>query len=258
MNRVPMVDIHSHILPGIDDGARTLEESLEMLRIAAAAGTTDIVATPHANSEFSYNPGQIQQLLRDLSDKSEGLINLHLGCDFHLNYPNLQDALAHPRKYTINNHLYLMVELPEFVVLSSTRDALRQLIRLDIIPVITHPERNPSVQANLPELQSWVADGCLLQVTGQSLFGNFGAPAKRAAHALLDADLVHFIASDAHDCIQRSPDLSKAFKYILSRYGSLKAETLLVSHPAAVLSGLPLFHSEKKSKKFNKLFPFFK
>lgn len=229
-----------------------------MLNIAVAAGTTDIVATPHANSEFPYDVARVTNTFQELSDKSAGLINLHLGCDFHLNYKNLQDAVLFPDKYTINHHQYLMVELPELVPLFTTRDALRQLIQAGIIPVITHPERNASLQSNLHELHSWVAIGCLVQVTAQSLFGDFGPAAKRASHSLLDANSAHFLASDAHDCTHRTPDLSKCFNYISSRYGPLRAEELFLSNPAAVLCGRRVFRSQKNPKEIAKLFRFWK
>src|SRR3954465_1293240 len=96
-----MVDIHSHILPGLDDGAQSMEESVEMLAIAAASGTTDIVATPHANGEFRFEPERIQRLFQDLSGRKNVSIRIHLGCDFHLNYDNLLDAINDPAKYTI-------------------------------------------------------------------------------------------------------------------------------------------------------------
>jgi protein-tyrosine phosphatase len=151
-----MVDIHSHILPGLDDGAQSMEESVEMLAIAAAAGTTDIVATPHANAQFRFDPELVRQLFRDLSGRTTVSIRIHLGCDFHLNYDNLLNAIKDPAKYTINNHQYLMVELPDLVALPAVKKALNQLTGAGVIPVITHPERNRSLQAELRELERWV------------------------------------------------------------------------------------------------------
>jgi protein-tyrosine phosphatase len=89
-----MIDIHSHILPGVDDGAPTLDDSLAMLRVAAASGTTDIVATPHASPQFPYDESKIQHAFQLLSEHAQGIINLHLGCDFHLTYANISDALV--------------------------------------------------------------------------------------------------------------------------------------------------------------------
>ena len=252
-----MVDLHSHFLPGVDDGAQTLEESLEMLHLAAASGTTDIVATPHANSEFTFDPAVIEQLFRDLAGKTAGLISLHKGCDFHLNFDNLMDALDSPAKYTVNGGRYLMVELPDLVSLSAMQTALSRLLNVRIIPVITHPERNPSVQPRLKELEAWVRSGCLLQVTGQSLLGRFGSSAQRAGESLLNSDLVHFIASDAHDCNDRPPDLSKAYQLVLDRWGKERADALFVSNPSAVIWDEALmFVAPKPSKK--SLFSFWK
>lgn len=235
-----MVDIHSHVLPGLDDGARTVDESLEMLKLAAASGTTDIVATPHANAEFRFDPQRVQEVFRDLTDKSSKIIKLHLGCDFHVNYDNLHDALGDPAKYTINHGPYLMVELPDLLAVSAMRNTLQRLIRADILPVITHPERNFSLQAKLQELAAWVRDGCFVQVTGQSFLGRFGPVAQQAAEWLTKAGLVHFVASDAHDCIDRPPDLSEAYAHIRSRYGTERADLLFIHNPTAVLWGDPI------------------
>lgn len=232
-----MVDIHSHILPGLDDGAQTMEDSLEMLRIAAASGTTDIVATPHANSEFAFDPKLVKSLCDDLGERARGLINIHSGCDFHVSFENLQDALQNPEKFTINHRRYLMVELPDMVALPPMRSAMQRLLNARISPIITHPERNPSLQGRLQDLHQWVQDGCLLQITGQSLLGRFGASAQRAADYLLSANLVHFIASDAHDTQDRTPDLSEPYRYISEHYGPARANLLFTENPAAALWG---------------------
>ena len=174
-----MIDIHSHILPGVDDGPTSMEESLQMIRLAAASGTTEIVATPHACPQFFFDEPRVQALFDRLSEESRGLISLHLGCDFHLSYANLIDALDNPRKYTINHGRYLMVELPELISFSTVREGLNQLIKADITPVITHPERNMSLQQKSDELMRWIDDGCCTQVTAQSFLGRFGPIARQ-------------------------------------------------------------------------------
>ncbi len=232
-----MIDIHSHILPGLDDGARSVDESLEMLRLAAGSGTTDIVATPHASSQFSFDHARVDESFRDLAERSGGLISLHLGCDFHLTYDNVSDALRNPTKYTINNKQYLMLELPDLVALPIVRQAVRQLISAGLIPIITHPERNLSFQRKIDELAHWIEDSCLVQVTGQSFLGRFGPIAKNIADKLMAAGLIHFVASDAHDCVDRPPDLSKAYKYISSRYGIERADSVCTYNPACVIAG---------------------
>jgi len=158
-----LVDIHSHILPGIDDGAQSLDESLAMLEVATASGTTDIVATPHANSAYAYDEQIVDNLIGQLSRQSNSSIRIHRGCDFHLNFDNLSNALKSPAQFTVNGGRYLMVELPDLASLPVMRTVLDRLLAVRIVPIITHPERNSPLCNNLPELETWVRDGCLLQ-----------------------------------------------------------------------------------------------
>lgn len=253
-----MVDIHSHILPGLDDGSTTLQETVEMLKIAAGSGTTDIVATPHASSEYNYDLEKVEAAFHEVSAISKGIINVHLGCDFHLTAENLYDALNFPQKYTINHHSYLMVELPNMVSLPIMRGALQKLLDARIYPVITHPERNPSILGNPRELHNWVKDGCLLQITGQSLLGRFGGAAQKYSESLMSSDLVHFVASDAHDPSDRSPDLSGAFRWVSMKFGQRYAERLFIENPAATLLGEPLNTTSAVKPRKTGLFSFLK
>jgi protein-tyrosine phosphatase len=244
-----MIDIHCHVLPAVDDGAGTLEESLQMLHAAAAAGTTDIVATPHANSQFPFDETRINAVFDQLSELSTGFIRLHLGCDFHLSYENLVDALQNPSKFTINRKRYLMVELPDIVSPAAARAGLRQLLNVRIVPIITHPERNESIGRNLREMQAWRAMGCLLQVTGQSLLGRFGPAAQTSAEQLFAGGMVDFVASDAHDLIDRPPDLSSAYEFIRSHYNRAVADRVLVENPLSVLWGEHIDVSRTRGQK---------
>lgn len=244
-----MVDIHSHVLPAVDDGARSLDESLDMLRLAAKTGTTDIVATPHANAEFPYDRSRIEDIYRLVRDKAKGIINVHLASDFHLSYENLLRIQQDPFAYTINNHQYLMLELPDLLSFSIIRDGLTKLSNWGIVPVITHPERNISLQQDIEQVESFVRLGALIQVTAQSFTGRFGPVAKHAADSLLNAKMVHFVASDAHDCVDRSPDLSAAFRYVLSTRNRREAELLFIHNPAATLVGDPLPKMEQRGRK---------
>lgn len=211
-----------------------------MVRAAAQHGTTEIVATPHANSQFRYNHQAIQDRFRALSAAAEGLLQVHLGCDFHLSYENVQDALENPTRYTINNLAYLMVELPELFVPVAAAGVLKQLRSVGMIPVITHPERNVVLAGKLDTLRQWVKDGCLVQITAQSLLGRFGPEAEQCASALLRQDLVHFIASDAHDCEDRPPRLDLAYRHVTERYGVERAARLCKLNPGMAVAGEPL------------------
>lgn len=229
------VDIHSHILYGLDDGAKTLQDSVDMLRIAAAAGTTDIVATPHANGQYRFDPATIDQRIAELASHSD--VRIHRGCDFHLQPDNILDALAHPDKYTVNGRAYLMLELPEMAISPNTDEILLRLLDAGIVPIITHPERNRPLQRRLDELAQWVESGCYLQVTAGSCTGRFGKAAQACADALMRRGLVHFIASDAHDSKHRPPTLRPAYEALASVWGEDAIHPLFDDNPRAVLTG---------------------
>jgi len=232
-----MIDIHSHILPGLDDGPATLEECVTMVWVAAQSGTTDIVATPHASLDFQFDPQQVDQKIAELAAACGPVPRIYRGCDFHLTYDNIQDALAHPATYTINRRNYLLVEFSDLLIAKSTGEILSRMRQAGIVPIITHPERNWLLQQRLPQLESWVAGGCCLQVTAQSLLGRFGREARDFAWVLLRRNLAQFVASDAHDPEDRTPRLDLAYQQIARKLGEARAERLLVSNPRAALEG---------------------
>ncbi|MBC7292975.1 MAG: exopolysaccharide biosynthesis protein, partial [Thermoleophilia bacterium] len=208
-----MVDIHSHILPGLDDGASNFEDSLEMLRVARKAGTTDIAATPHANFRYPFDAAAVEQRIAELQEAAGPEIRIHYGCDLHLSYENVQDALANPQRYTLNHRCYLLVEFPDLVIFENTGEIFRRFLEKGVVPVITHPERHRSLQRHRELLRQWVELGCALQVTAHALTGLFGRRAERCARDLLDEGLVAVVASDAHDATERSPDLRPAWQW---------------------------------------------
>ena len=229
-------DIHSHVLYGMDDGAKTRDDSLRMLEMAAASGTTDIVATPHANSRYRYNPAIIDAQIADLNASVDG-VRVHRGCDLHLQMDNIQDAVANPEKYSINGRGYLMVEFPEILMYRDVDGILNHLMEAGLIPVITHPERNSFLHARVDDLARWVNNGCYLQVTAGSVTGTFGKPAQRFAQELLHRGLVHVVASDAHDCVHRPPSLNAAYEAMANEYGERTVGPLFVEHPHAIIAG---------------------
>jgi protein-tyrosine phosphatase len=255
-----LVDIHSHILPGLDDGAQTIDDTLAMLELAAQNGTTDIVATPHANSSYVYDEQVVEQLIVDVAHATESVIRIHRGCDFHLNFDNLSKALENPTQYTINAGRYLMVELPDLPSLPVMRNVLGRLLAVRVVPIITHPERNNPLCANLSELEGWVREGCLLQITAQSFLGRFGQTAQRVAETLMNAGSVHFVASDAHDCIDRPPNLAPAYHHVARQWGQETADALFIDHPTAVIMDEPIFVAAPKviKNKKSSLFSFWK
>jgi protein-tyrosine phosphatase len=249
-----MIDIHSHILWGLDDGARTIQDSTAMLAMAAEGGTTDIVATPHANMMYRFEPETVKQRIAELAEASGGRPAIHYGCDFHLSFDNIQDALENPSRYTVNCGQYLMVEFPDRTVPHGMNKALEALIRKGIAPVITHPERHP-VLGRDGAIQEWVEAGCLVQVTAGSLLGRFGAEAERSGWEMLRRGLAHFVASDAHGTRDRTTRLDTAFTAVAERLGEEFAAQVFEEFPHAVIAKAPL--PERKPPRSRKKWPLF-
>ncbi len=232
-----MVDIHSHIVFGVDDGAKTIEDSLAMLELAAESGTTDIVATPHSDLRYQFDSDLIVERIAEMQARIGDRIRIHKGCDFHLFYDNIENCKTDRSRFTINGHRYLMVEFADSQIPKTIESIFRDMIRNDITPVITHPERNALLMKRVPDLVQWVRFGCLIQVTAQSFTGRFGKSAEENAKRLMRQRLVHFIASDAHDTEWRPPDMREPYKYISAEYGDHIAERLFTTHPRMTLTG---------------------
>ena len=235
-----MVDIHSHILHGVDDGSKSLEESVEMLRMAAAAGTTDIVASPHADQEYRFDPAVVERKISELQAAVGESPRIHYGCDFHLTMENIEDAVRAPERYSIGHRGYLLVEFSDFHVPKTADEIFARLMRVGLRPIVTHPERNQLLQNQLPLMQSWVAQGVMVQVTALSFLGRFGKTAKRCAEEFMGHGVVHFVASDAHDTRWRTTDLREPYIYIEKRFGEEAAARVLVENPRTVLAGVPI------------------
>jgi protein-tyrosine phosphatase len=224
----------------MDDGAETLEDSVAMVRMAAQAGTTDIVATPHANLTYRFDPALISERITALQAAVGPQPHIHRGCDFHLSYDNIQDAIANPAKYSINGGGYLLVEFSDLAIFHTATHVFERLLAAGLKPIITHPERNGLLQQRLQQIEQWVAMGCLLQVTAASILGGFGSRARHFSEVLLKHRLVHFVASDAHDCQYRPPVLDKARQHLHKRFGAAVAEQLTTTNPLCAVTNAPL------------------
>lgn len=232
-----MVDIHCHIIPEVDDGAPSWDVALEMCRLAAQDGIEHIVATPHADNQYSYHREELAARLQRLRELAGDSPHFTLGCDFHLSYDNLEDAFAHPHRYTIGDTGYLLVEFSDYSIPKQITAALLRLLEMGITPVITHPERNPHLQKDFKRLAQWIEAGCLIQITANSLTGFWGEQARRSARSLLDRQAVHVLATDAHDSRRRLPLLSTARNAVTLWYGEARSRALVDDNPRAIVSG---------------------
>ena len=238
-----MIDIHSHLLPGLDDGSPDMETSLAMARMAVADGITHIVCTPHANHRYPYDPFRVEDLITTLRARlADARIPLQLarGADFHLTYENIQEALADPARFSIAGRGYLMTELPDFGSFSSFDETYYELRLAGMTPVVTHPERNPTLQDNRSKLNDWLHLGVLVQVTANSILGDMGKKSLRMALDLLEKKQVHFVATDAHNTSSRPPKLRAAYELVQKKFGSTYADSLFKSNPLCAFEGTQL------------------
>jgi protein-tyrosine phosphatase len=238
--RPRMVDIHCHILYGLDDGPASLEMALEMAEISVSEGVTHIVATPHANDQYPFVPELIQLRRDEIQARMGDRLVLATGCDFHLSFENLQDIRQQPQKYSLNQKNYLLVEFADFAIPPSMDQTLHQLQLAGLHPIITHPERNPLIRAQADRLLRWLQRGCYAQVTAASFLGRFGPAAKLAAETWMKQDAVHFVASDAHNTTSRPPRLREAFEIVAKQKGEDVAQALFIDNPRAAFDGKPL------------------
>ncbi len=235
-----MVDIHSHILPGLDDGSPTFEASVEMLERAAADGITHMVATPHASAAYEFHPEVNRELLARLRERAPKNLQIFGGCDFHLNFENVSLLRQQPQDFTINERIYLLVEFSEFGLMPNLLEILHEVMLAHLVPAVTHPERNALLCRDVALLERMVELGTRAQVTAQSLTGHFGRQAKRCAWEWLERGLVHFVATDAHNLTSRPPVLSTAYELVAKRLGKAVADALFRDNPLAAIEGRPL------------------
>jgi len=237
-----LIDLHCHILPGIDDGARSLDESIAMARSAVQDGIHTITATPHTLNGIYTNPAKevtsrVADLQKILSENHIAL-RLYVGADVHL-CPQMLDLIKSGDAGTIDNAgKFILLELPSLAIPRGLKDEIFSLKLNGITPIITHPERNPAIQQNIDIIYELVRMGSLCQITAMSITGNSGGKSMHCAEMLLIHRLAHVISSDAHSADGRPPVLSMAVEAaaeILGKYD--EAKRMVTDIPASILAG---------------------
>jgi len=233
-----MIDIHSHILYGLDDGAETIEDTMAMLRLASNSSTKEIIFTPHIAEEFNYSIDTAVERFKIARERArlEGIdIKIHLGFEVRLDKEIFASHEFDINRLTVNNEgKYLLLEFPFLDIPAYYKEIIKYLTSADITPIIVHPLRNSRIIQNPSIVKELFSQGCLLQ---------FNADDTRDPRLagilmrLLKQNLVHFIASDAHSIDLRPPILSNAYRFIESRAGKKTAEMLFTVNPGKVVKG---------------------
>jgi len=256
---IPMIDIHCHILPGIDDGAQTIEESLKMAKHAANEGIKKIIATPHHNNGKYENTAfdiiaKVDEL--NIAIKEENLsIQILPGQEPRI-YGEILEDYEQGKILTLNQSDYVFIELPSNHVPRYTKQLLYDIQLVGIQPIIVHPERNQEIIENPNILYKLVEQGANTQVTASSVTGHFGKNIKKITLKLIEANLTHFIASDAHNLSGRSFRLGEAYDVIEQEFG-MDMVYLFQENAELLIGGKTIYREVPEEIKRKKIFGIF-
>lgn len=232
-----MVDIHSHILAGVDDGPETLDEAVQMLRRAVDEGITDLIATSHAyNPHFHVGKAAVEKKLLELQeviDAHDIPITLHAGQELRIQ-DKTAEVLRDQEAVTLAQSKYALIELPSSSIPNFTIPLIQQLIDQNIIPIIAHPERNKAIAEKPARLERLISNGALAQVTSGSVAGHFGKGAQKAALTLIRSNLIHYYGSDVHNLTTR-PFLFNAGLDYLDKHHMTDYVDLFLENNARIL-----------------------
>jgi len=246
-----LIDIHCHILPGIDDGAKTLEDTLAMAEIAAKDGISCIVATPHVIAGLYDNSREDIMSAVDEVNAAFAWKNIPLtlvpGAEYRIE-PGLARQMKEGKLLTINDTgRYLLVELPGAFIPDYTAEVLYELQLQGVTPVIAHPEKNAAFAEDPSLLADLAARGICSQVTSGSICGLFGTKIKKAALHLLHRGVVQLVASDAHSTRGRRPEMAAAFELLKKQFGAEAAHRWVIENPRRAISGEALLAGKIKA-----------
>ena len=241
VNRVEgFVDIHTHILPGVDDGARDLSQALSLVKSAAAQGTRSLILTPHYRLRYHDNVREkltavFKELRQAAAVECPG-IELYLGSEIGYEL-DVAEKVAAGRVLSLNDTQYVLLEFQDDSFRSRILDGVLEVVNFGYIPIIAHAERYEAFQQSLKLAQELTDLGALIQINADSVLGKGGFGIKRYCHKLLKAHLVHFVATDAHDLTLRQPGLRNCYQRIRKKYGQMYADALFIRNGRAVLAG---------------------
>lgn len=236
-----MIDVHCHLLPGIDDGPKTMDESIELARLAVNNGITHAIVTPHMHAgRWDNECAGITQLTNQFRQRLAGAgvpLTVGMAAEVRLDAA-IVEWVAHDRIPFLGMHggkRVMLLELPHSHIPLGTENLIAWLLKRDIVPLIAHPERNKDVIRKLDSIRPLIEQGCLLQLTSGSVAGHFGKPAQQRSRELLEMGAVFVIASDAHNREHRPPDLASGRDAASNIVGAEIADQLVSGNPYSLM-----------------------
>lgn len=233
-----MIDIHAHILPKIDDGAQSLEESLEMLSLAEEDGITHIAATPHIfgrlERELSDLISKKHRELKRFSGEAGLSLEIHLACEVFIT-PDFDSLLEYPCGTFDGRGKFVLIEFSMTDLPFGYESILGNIVKAGVTPIIAHPERNYRVTRDLQHAQNMINSGAMLQVNSGSLLGSYGKKIRKTAVKMLEREMIFAVASDAHDTSNRSTNMSAGRRLIVKLTDEDTADRLTLNNPEYVL-----------------------
>ena len=251
-----MIDIHCHILPEVDDGSRSLNESIEMAMIAKEQGITKIVNTSHYHPDFRYKKGE--ELLKELEDFNnvlkENMIDIEVVIGNEIYYTkDLIKEIDELDFYTLNNSRYILIELPPTNFPKDLCNIVYELKEKNYIPVFAHVERYREVQENPELIYEVINAGAIIQVNSHSILGKSGKELQKVCNTLLNRNMVHVVGTDAHSSKRRTPIFLDAYKYVSEKYSKEMADDLFIKNNNAIINNealnMPKPYKEEQKKK---------
>lgn len=251
-----MIDIHCHILPKVDDGAKNLEEALEMAKIAQSEGIKTIINTSHYHPEFEdYIMGdKLLDLAKEFNDElKKNSINLKVlvGNEIYYN-ENILKYIDKKEFKSINNSKYVLIEFSPSNFPKNLSDVIFEFKIRGYVPILAHVERYGEIQKDYSILKDAINEGALIQINSSSVLKK-GSKAYEVCKYLLDRNLVQFIGSDAHDKERRKPYIKEVYEYIVKQYGEERAKVLIVDNPTKVINNDEIIFKEIKVKDSKKV-----
>lgn len=243
-----MIDIHCHMLPGVDDGSDTLDNSLLMASMAAESGTDIIVVTPHCNIPGEPGNYPTRELLekfialREAIDAAQIPLKILAGAEVFCT-PDIAELIRQKKLLPLASSRYLLVEFAFNEDSIEMNSRLEQIFAEGLIPVIAHPERYNAVQRDRTLPERWFAAGYIMQINKDSVFGNLGQRAKRTAEFMLSQGLAHVAASDAHGTYSRTTELEQLREHISLNYSEEYAHILLEENPRRIIENKPILRA---------------